>query len=112
MEQEEIKFLNQTVAELKKAYLRTVDQVTEKDADYKKLQKYLIENKTDIDKYELIDHKKSLSMIDSTGLAKATEAERLKKQMDSPYFGRLDFLYEGDRPGEQEAYYIGRFGFE
>lgn len=111
MEQEEIKFLNQTVAELKKAYLRTVNQVTEKDADYKKLQKYLIENKTDIDKYELIDHKKSLSMIDSAGLAKATEAERLKKQIDSPYFGRLDFLYEGDRPDEQEAYYIGRFGF-
>ena len=31
--------------------------------------------------------------------------KRFRKMLDSPFFGRVDFLYEGDE--EPEAFYIG-----
>ena len=100
MNQQEIMFLDKVVAQLEEAYQRAVEQMTEKDTDFKKLQQYLIEYKSDIDKYEFLDHQKSLAMIDRLGLAKATEAEQLQKQMYSPYFGRLNFIYEGEHPDD------------
>ncbi len=51
---------------------------------------------------QLIALKKALSLSEA-------EAEKHKKMLEETYFGRFDFLVDGEE--EQKSYYIGYFGF-
>ena len=71
----------------------------------------MVDYKNELDKFEVYNYQQSLSMIDKRGFAEVIEREQVKKLIQSPYFGRFDFVYDGDDKSEAETFYIGRFGF-
>ncbi|WP_341323209.1 UvrD-helicase domain-containing protein [Solibacillus sp. FSL H8-0523] len=102
-------YLTHTITSLRAVYERLTANITEKDANYKDLQEYMIDYKAELDKFEVYDYQQTLSMIDKQGFRQVMEREQVKKLIDSPYFGNFDFQYVGD--GEAERFYVGRFGF-
>lgn len=108
MNQQEIAYLQRTLASLHESLAQVETDITTKDGHYKELQKYLVDYKAELDKFEVYDYQQSLQMIDKHGLSKVLEREKLMKLIDSPYFGHFQFLYDGDK--EAESFYIGRFG--
>lgn len=111
MDSRELTYFEHTIEKLKEAYEQVSKDITKQDHSYKELQKYMIDYKSEIDKFEIYDYSQTLNMIDRRGFAQVTEREQLEKLIDSPYFGRFNFVYEGDEPDEVESFYIGRFGF-
>ncbi|WP_216831691.1 HelD family protein [Alkalihalobacterium elongatum] len=111
MDTNEITYLGETLTKLKKAYKKLSSNIKDQDHKFKDLQKYMIDYKSELDKFEMYDYQQTLSMIDKQGFAQVIEREQIKKLIESPYFGRFDFLYLGDSPNETETFYIGRFGF-
>ena len=107
----EIAYLENTLSQLTKAFKKLSSNITDQDHNFKSLQKYMVEYKSELDKFEVYDYQQTLSMIDKRGFAQVMEREQVRKLIESPYFGRFDFLYLGDHPSEAETIYIGRFGF-
>ena len=107
----EIIYLESTLTQLKKAYKKLSSDINNQDQNFKELQKYMVDYKNELDKFEVYNHQQTLSMIDKQGYAQVMEREQVQKLIQSPYFGRFDFLYLGDDPSEAETFYIGRFGF-
>ncbi|MFC3872220.1 HelD family protein [Cytobacillus kochii] len=111
METSEFIYLEKTINELTKAYKKLSSNIIDQDHNFKELQKYMVEYKNELDKFQVYDYQQTLSMIDKHGFARVVEREQVRKLIESPYFGRFDFLYHGDHPSEAETFYIGRFGF-
>lgn len=107
----EVAYLNTVLHQLHKASKKLSSDIEDQDQNYKDLQKYMVDAKSELDKFEIFDFQQTLSMIDKRGYAQIIERERVKKLIDSPYFGRFDFVYLGDDQSEAEIFYIGRFGF-
>lgn len=107
----EVSYLEETLIQLRKAYKKLSSNIEDQDQNFKDLQKYMVDYKSELDKFEVYDYQQTLSMIDKQGFAQVREREQVKKLIESPYFGRFDFLYIGDSPDETETFYIGRFGF-
>lgn len=69
--------------------------------------KYVVQNHTDMDAMEIFSNNKIIAN-DIDNLEKRTEIKsRLERMKDNTYFGRIDFLFEGDSREDIEAYYIG-----
>ncbi|WP_339215921.1 ATP-binding domain-containing protein [Solibacillus sp. FSL W8-0372] len=111
MKEKELPYFNDTLSSLKKAYQKLNNEVKVQDKSYKDLQKYMIDYKSELDKFEVYDYQQTLSMIDKQGYAQVMELEQVKKLIYSPYFGRFDFVYEGESLEDAEPFYIGRYGF-
>ena len=94
-----MKYFENTLLSLEKAYKRLSKDITNQDQSFKNLQKYMIDYKSELDKFEVYDYQQTLSMIDQQGFAQVVERENIKKLIDSPYFGRFDFVYEGEERG-------------
>lgn len=110
--EQELVYLDKTLASLDRASEKLSAGITTQDQGFKELQKYRIEYKSELDKFEVYDHQQTLSMIDKQGYMQVMEREQVKKLIDSPYFGRFDFVYEGEELEDVERFYIGRFGFQ
>ena len=93
MKEKELPYFNGTLSSLKKAYQKLNNEVKVQDKSYKDLQKYMIDYKSELDKFEVYDYQQTLSMIDKQGYAQVMELEQVKKLIFSPYFGRFDFVY-------------------
>ncbi|QBP40973.1 HelD family protein [Paenisporosarcina antarctica] len=107
----EMTYFENTLLSLEKAYKRLSTKLTDQDQSFKDLQKYIIDYKRELDKFEVYDYQQTLSMIDKQGFAQAVEREKIKKLIDSPYFGHFDFVYDGENKEDVESFYVGRFGF-
>ncbi|WP_462406559.1 HelD family protein [Gracilibacillus sp. Marseille-QA3620] len=107
----EIAYLEKTLKQLTKAYKKLSSDINDQDHNFKNLQKYMVEYKNELDKFEVYNYQQTLNMIDKRGFAQVMERKQVRKLIESPYFGRFDFLYLGDHPSETETIYIGRFGF-
>ena len=112
IEQKELSYFETTLAHLRKAKSTLTNEIVDKDGSYKDLQKYMVDYNAELDKFEVYDYLQTLNMIDKQGFAKVIERSQIEKLIDSPYFGRFDFVYEGDSDEEAQAFYIGRFGFQ
>ena len=68
---------------------------------------YYWENYTEMDEYgyENYDNQQALLGEVNANNERLMKKQRLKKMIDSPYFGRVDFLFEGEE--ESESFYIG-----
>ncbi|TKI48237.1 HelD family protein [Lysinibacillus tabacifolii] len=107
----EITYLEKTLKQLTITNKKLSTDINHQDYRFKDLQKYMVEYKSELDKFEVYNYQQTLSMIDKRGFAHVTEREQIRKLITSPYFGRFDFLYLGDDLCEAETIYIGRFGF-
>lgn len=111
IDQKEITYFNKIQTDLKKAYQELSEDINNQDQQFKELQKYTVDYKSELDKFEIYDYQQTLHMIDKQGYAQVIERDQIKKLIESPYFGRFDFMYEGEEPEDAESFYIGRFGF-
>lgn len=77
------------------------------EKDIEEMHEYYWENYTEMDQYgyEDYDNRQALLNRMSTNKEKTELRRRFKKMLDSPFFGRVDFLYEGEQ--EPEIFYIG-----
>ena len=71
------------------------------------MHEYYWENYTEMDqyRYENFDNQQALLHEINASNEKIELRRRFRKMMDSPFFGRVDFCYEGD--DEPEIFYIG-----
>ncbi|WP_342566581.1 hypothetical protein MKY09_09650 [Psychrobacillus sp. FSL K6-4046] len=104
MDKKEITYFEKIEADLEEAYQRLSEDINNQDQNYKELQKYTIEYKNELDKFEVYDYQQTLNMIDKQGLAQVLEREQIKKLIESPYFGRFDFVYNGEEQDDAETF--------
>ena len=85
--------------------LSTVIMDVQKDIEG--MNDYYWENYTEMDQYgyEDFDNRRALITQISTNVRNMEVLQRLKKMKDSPFFGSVEFLYDGDETAE--AFYIG-----
>ena len=71
------------------------------------MHEYYWENYTEMDQYgyEEYDNRQALLQQTNANTEKLKMKHRLEKMQDSPFFGRVDFIFEGE--DEPEAFYIG-----
>lgn len=111
IEKNEASYLENTLKQLNTAYTHVTKDISQKDTSYTDLKQYMVDYNNELDKMEVYDYQQSLSMIDRLGVASLIAQGQIQKLIDSPYFGRFDFVYEGEKVKDAEAFYIGRYGF-
>ena len=87
------------------------EELEEGEKDVEDMHDYYWQNYTEMDEYgyENFDNQQALLQQVSSNNAKLDLKYRLRRMQDSPYFGRVDFLYEGEET--PEPHYIGIAGF-
>lgn len=75
--------------------------------DIQSMHEYYWENYTEMDQYgyEDYDNQQALLHQVNDNQEKMKLRHRLKKMLDEPFFGRVDFVYDGEE--EAESFYIG-----
>lgn len=98
------------------ALLRTEIEKVKRDMEISRIdaerqKEYYWENYSEFDEYgyEHFDNEQQMYATAYTQGAKAKELSRYEKMLDSAYFARVDFVYEGE--DEPETYYIGMGNF-
>ena len=88
--------------------INQLDQsIVEGQKEIEGMHEYYWENYTEMDQYgyENFDNQQALLHEINSSNEKIELRRRFRKMMDSPFFGRVDFCYEGEE--EPEIFYIG-----
>ncbi len=88
--------------------IRELDiSIGEGEKDIEEMHDYYWSNYTEMDEYgyENFDNRQALLTQINSNSQQLELKRRFKKMLDSPYFGRIDFVYDGEE--EAEHYYIG-----
>ncbi len=96
------------VMEKLRGRIRELDDTIEfVQKDIEGMHEYYWENYTEMDQYgyENFDNSQALLTQINANQENLNMRRRLKKMLDSPFFGRVDFVYEGD--DEAEIFHIG-----
>ena len=104
---EEQQYLEQVLNKLKEKIKSVKQKMKAGEKDLEELHDYFWDNYTEFDEYgyELYDNNTALENKVRERAAYVKELFRYQKMSDSPYFGRVDFLYEGEEVPER--CYIG-----
>lgn len=83
------------------------NEIEEVQKDIEGMNDYYWENHTEMDQYgyEDFDNRRALLTQINANEQNFTTLTRLKKMKDNPFFGSVEFLYDGD--DEAETFYIG-----
>lgn len=106
---DETEHLSFILGELQKASDKALTTVKLIDSEFKIIQKYMMENRTEIDGDEMKQLILLLNQDDKRGTGASKFLEKLIRLKDSPYFARIDFC-QNDKNTEK-IYYIGRYTF-
>lgn len=100
-------FLNSVTEKLKIRIEEVGGKIQEVQKDIQGMHEYYWENYTEMDQYgyENFDNQQALLTQVNAEQENRKLRHRLRKMLDSPFFGSVDFLYEGDE--EPEIFYIG-----
>lgn len=101
------KFLDTVLELIRKQLSQLKDRIVEGEKEIEAMHEYYWENYTEMDEYgyENFDNQQALLNQINANAQQHSLHTRYKKMLDSPYFGRVDFVYEGeDGP---ETFYIG-----
>ena len=103
----EIRFLEEVEEKLKTRITEINALFLEGEKQIESMHDYYWENYTEMDEYgyENYDNQQALLGEVNANNERLMKKQRLKKMIDSPYFGRVDFLFEGEE--ESESFYIG-----
>lgn len=111
MEKGQIEQEEQHIEEILKKLERKIAQIMVSlqvgQQDVNRMQEYYWQNYTEMDEYgyENFDNQQALRSRMTDNQEKQRELCRYQKMLDSPYFGRIDFWYDGEE--EIESFYIG-----
>lgn len=100
-------YLEEVRAKLERRIQELDDVISEGQKDVESMNEYYWENYTEMDQYgyENFDNQQALLMQVNANQESLKYRHRLKKMLDSPFFGSVDFVYEGE--DEAESFYIG-----
>ena len=100
-------FLTFVTDKLKTRIAHISESILEGQKDIEGMHEYYWENYTEMDQYgyENFDNQQALLHEINASNEKIELRRRFRKMMDSPFFGRVDFCYEGE--DEPEIFYIG-----
>lgn len=107
MDRQEEQYLKQTLETIETNLAALSEKMGDNAKDLESMNEYFWENYAEFDEYgyEMYDNRQALKTRLTQQEAYAKERTRYQKMLDSPYFGRVDFCYEGEE--EPEVYYIG-----
>lgn len=107
MRVEEENYLKLVLEKAAKKYAEVLQKLGDNAKDMESMNDYFWENYTEFDEYgyEMFDNKMALKTRLTQQEEYQRDRKRYEKMMDSPYFGRVDFCYEGEE--EPEVYYVG-----
>ncbi len=100
-------FLQEVTEKLKARIGELKQGISEGQKDIESMHEYYWENYTEMDQYgyEDYDNQQALLHQVNANQEKLELKHRFEKMLDSPFFGRVDFVYEGEE--EAESFYIG-----
>jgi DNA helicase-2/ATP-dependent DNA helicase PcrA len=100
-------FLEVVEEKLKKKIEEISQTITAVSQDIQEMNTYYWENYTEMDEYgyENYDNQQALRTQVKANQENIQTRNRLEKMVDSPFFGSIDFVYEGEE--EPETFYIG-----
>ena len=100
-------FLLYVTEELKKRIRELAGTIQDVQRDIESMNEYYWENYTEMDQYgyENFDNQQALLAQVNAGQEHRRTLMRFKKMLDSPFFGSVKFLYDGEE--EPETFYIG-----
>lgn len=92
---------------LKKRILEIGEKIQAVQKDIEGMHDYYWENYTEMDQYGYEDFDNQQALLSQVNANKENLKmhHRMKKMLDSPFFGSVDFVYEGEE--EPEVFYIG-----
>ena len=100
-------YLTYVLEKLKERITQISLSLAEGQKEIDEMHEYYWENYTELDEYgyENYDNQQALFRQVSANEEQLILRKRFRKMMDSPFFGRVDFIYEGEE--EPETFYIG-----
>ncbi|MDE7308716.1 MAG: AAA family ATPase, partial [Lachnospiraceae bacterium] len=103
----EEEYLDYILKELQKKIVRMKKRIGDVSKDMEDMNDYFWENYNEFDEYgyEEYDNQTAYLMRSRERDENFKELKRYKKMTDSPYFGKIQFTYEGEQ--EPENFYIG-----
>ena len=103
----EEQFLENVLENLRQRIRKIAQELEEGQKDIESMHEYYWENYTEMDQYgyEDYDNQQALLHRINANQEKLDLKHRFQKMLDSPFFGRVDFIYEGEE--EAEPFYIG-----
>ncbi|GED52091.1 helicase [Brevibacillus borstelensis] len=108
-EMEEREHLANIVSKLQKA-LQTIEQkISKAHHEIMESKKYLWENRSELDPAETAANKIDIMLTIDQGEKAVDKERRLRKLIESPYFGRVDFVLDGQ--SRSDSHYIGVHAF-
>lgn len=107
MRNEEEKYLELVLEKVRNKYAEVCQKLGDNAKDMESMNDYFWENYTEFDEYgyEMFDNKMALKTRLTQQEEYRRDKKRYEKMMEAPYFGRVDFCYEGEE--EPEIYYVG-----
>lgn len=100
-------YLQMVTGKLEKRILEIQQSISEGQKEIEGMHEYYWENYTEMDQYgyENFDNQQALLYQVNANQEQIALKHRLKTMLDAPFFGRVDFCYEGEE--EPEPFYIG-----
>ena len=108
-EQEEREYLEQIKEKLLIAIRRADDTVKEFSTELRKNKEYIYEHQSGMDEADMVAAGQSINRMAFSGESAVTRKRKLLKLVESPYFGRIDFVTNGT--SEKTLVYIGIYSF-
>jgi len=106
-EQEEREYLEVIKENLLLAVRRVDDRVKQFSTELRQNKEYIFEHQSGMDEADMVAAGQSINRMAFTGESAVARKRKLLKLGNSPYFGRIDFLSEG----EETPVYIGIYTF-
>ena len=102
-----IQFLKEVTEKLKNRIEEIEQTLSEGQREIASIQEYYWENYAEMDQYgyEEYDNQQALFSQINTNQEKLLLKQRFEKMYREPFFGRVDFLFQGE--SEKEPFYIG-----
>ncbi len=100
-------YLDQILEKIRRCIAALDESIVQGEQEIEEMHEYYWENYTEMDQYgyENFDNQQALLGQVNANQAMLAKRSRLKRMLDSPYFGRVDFCFDGDE--EAETFYIG-----
>lgn len=100
-------FLEYVTGQLEQRIRELDETIQEVQKDISEMNEYYWENYAEMDQYgyEDFDNQQALLTQVNASQEHQKQRHRWKKMLDSPFFGSVDFVYDGDE--EAESFYIG-----
>lgn len=111
IQEEGMAFLETVKEKLKQKLAQLYETLLDGQKEIDQMQEYFWDNYTEMDEYgyEYYDNQQALLQQVNANQNTLSMKHRLESLLDSPFFGRVDFLYDGDE--EPESFYIGIANF-